>query len=145
MANTKENEKERARQLYFTTGWKQSEIAREVGVTEKTVSTWATEGNWRAIKKASFHSSKVEVHRLYEELRVISLNIAKREPHLQFPTKEELDARTRIINLITLWNGISDGWRCVPQDYELLPGANHHTPSATPPPATPSTENQTNN
>lgn len=127
MSNTKENEKERARQLYFTTGWKQAEIAKELGVSEKTISTWAIEGNWRAIKKANFHSSMVEIHRLYEELRVISLNISKREPALQFPTKEELDARTRIIGLIKSWSDIKDGWRCVPQDYELLPSVTHTT------------------
>lgn len=120
MANTKENEKERARELYFTTAWKQCQIARELGVSEKTVSIWAIEGNWRAIKKANFHSSQVEIHRLYEELRVISLNISKREPALRFPTKEELDARTRIIGLINAWDNIKDGWRSVSHDYELI-------------------------
>lgn len=119
MANIKELEKEQARELYFTTSYKQCRIAREVGVSEKTISAWAIEGNWRAIKKATFHSSQVEIQRLYEELRVISLNISKREPEQRFPTKVELDARTRILALISAWDKIKDGWRAVPEDYEL--------------------------
>jgi transposase-like protein len=137
MANTKENEKERARELYFTTGWRQAQIAKEVGVSEKTISTWAIEGNWRAIKKANFHSSKVEIQRLYEELRVISVNISKREPALRFPTKEELDARTKILALINAWDKVKDGWRDVHDDHELtIPQDFNITPTETKTPQT---------
>ncbi|HMK06445.1 MAG TPA: hypothetical protein VK476_02880, partial [Flavobacterium sp.] len=83
------------------------------------MSAWAIEGNWRAVKKASFHAPKVEIQRLYEELRVISINISKRKPELRFPTKEELDARTRILTLINAWDGVKDYWRNIANDYEL--------------------------
>ena len=130
MANLKEIEKEQARELYFTTSYKQCRIAREVRVSEKTISTWVTEGNWRAIKKATFHSSQVEIQRLYEELRVISLNISKREPEQRFPTKLELDARTRILALISAWSKVNDHWRAVPEDYELTTPTGHDTTPA---------------
>lgn len=137
MASLKENEKEEARQLYFTTSLSQAEIARRIGVSEKTMSAWAIEGDWRAVKKASFHSPKVEIQRLYEELRVISINISKRKPEERYPTKEELDARTRIIALINALGEVRDQWRNIYQDFELTtPTGYNNTPTETIPPQT---------
>jgi transposase-like protein len=137
MANIKETEKERARELYFNTSWKQCRIAREVGVSEKTISTWVIEGNWKAIKKTAYHSSTVEVQRLYDELRVISVNISKRKPEERFPTKEELDARTRILALINAWDNLKDNWRNIHDDHELsIPSDFNTTPTETKTPQT---------
>jgi DNA-binding XRE family transcriptional regulator len=120
MANYKENQKAEARELYFTTAMRQWQIAEKVGVSEKTLSTWATEENWKAVKKANFHSPKVEIQRLYEELRVISLNISRRDPQFRYPTKEELDARTKIISLINALSRVDGQWRNIPDDHDLV-------------------------
>jgi transposase-like protein len=121
MANYKENQKAEACELYFTSSMRQRQIAEKVGVSEKTISTWVTEGNWKAIKKANFHSPRVEIQRLYEELRVISVNISKRDPEFRYPTKEELDARTRIISLINAFGKVDGQWRNIADDHVLIP------------------------
>jgi uncharacterized protein YjcR len=64
MADLKENERLRALELYLNSTCTQAAIAREVGVSERTISVWATEDNWKAIKKARFHSPRVEEQRL---------------------------------------------------------------------------------
>lgn len=91
------------------------------------MSAWVIEGNWRNLKKASFHAPKVEIQRLYEELRVISVNISKRKPEHRYPTKEELDARTRILGLIHAWDNTKDYWRDIHGDYELTTPADFDT------------------
>lgn len=119
MANVKKDEKELARELYFTTCFRQARIAQEVGVSERTVSVWATEGNWKALKRMRFHAPQVETQHLYEELRTISLNISKRPVEQRFPTKEELDARTKLISLINSLDNISGQWRNISGDHEI--------------------------
>lgn len=121
MANLKGDEKERARYLYFTTNASQARIARDLRVSERTISVWATEGNWRDLKKQNYYSPQEEVQQLYEELRAISSHIQKRKPEERFPTREELEARTKIISLITSLRKLEgDQWRNVSADTSLL-------------------------
>lgn len=126
MANCKTDAKEQARELFFTTNLKQKTIAERIGVAERTLSIWVTEGNWKEQKRMHFHAPQVEIHELYEELRAISQNIARRPPEARFPTKEELEARTKLIALINSLSNMSFGqWRNIPDDHELyLPPVN---------------------
>jgi transposase-like protein len=119
MANYKEEQKERARELYFSTNYRQAILAKEVGVCERTISVWVNEGNWKMLKKMKYHAPQVEMHQLYEELRTISINISKRPPELRFPTKEELDARVKIVALMKSLEGVKDSWRNIDGDYDL--------------------------
>ncbi len=123
MANIKKDEKELAHELYFTTSFRQARIAQEVGVSERTISVWVNEGNWKTLKKMRFHAPQVETQHLYEELRTISVNISKRAPELRFPTKEELDARAKLISLINSLENISGQWRNISGDYDIRPVA----------------------
>lgn len=117
MPNYKNTKREQARYLYFNTSKTQREIARVLEVTEKTLSTWARRGRWADIKKSTLYSSEQELHNLFEELKQINYNIQQREPGLRYSTKEELDAKAKIIAIITGPLGSTATWRNLPTDF----------------------------
>ena len=123
MSNYKTTQKAQAKYLYFTTAHTQKVIAHILGINEKTMSQWVRGGNWAALKKAAYHSPEQEVEQLYKELRQINENINKRPIAERFGTKEELEARAKILAIITgpLKNH-TDAWRNIaPElDYEPL-------------------------
>jgi transposase-like protein len=117
MPNLRIDKKERARHFFLTTSLTQAEIALQVNISQRTLSHWVREGNWRELKKSLFYSPQAEIQRLYEELRTISNNILAREPEHRVPTKEELDARIKIIRIINALRTVGGDWRNIPHDH----------------------------
>ncbi len=121
MAKAKKEQKAQARFLYFTTAGTQKEIASTVGVTEKTMSAWVRNGRWPELKRHALHSPREETHRLYEELRQINKRIAERLDGDRYCTKDELDAKSKIIAMITsLKKNTEDNWRNVNPELALI-------------------------
>ena len=101
-----------ARYLYFHTDSTQKEIAGAVGVAEKTMTAWVRNGSWAEHKKAAFYSPDQQVQNLYEELRQIDNNIKARNDGERFGTKEETEARAKLLSLIVAHaNNPDDKWR----------------------------------
>ncbi len=120
MPVTKSTEKEKAHYLYFNTAKTQKEIANMLDVTEKTMSGWVTGGNWAELKKATYYSPDQETHFLYEELREIDNNIRKRPEGERFGTKLELEAKAKILSLITgPLKNTGDKWRNIIHEYAI--------------------------
>lgn len=118
MPISKETQKEHARYLYFTTALTQKQIAEAVDVVPKTISRWIAESNWEEHKKITYFSPDQETQYLYDELREIDNNIRKREPGLRFGTKEELEAKAKILNLIMgPLKNTADKWRNITPQY----------------------------
>lgn len=114
----KSEQKAKAYYLYFNSSKPQKEIAALVGVAAKTLSRWVHQGNWDARKKKSFFSPEQEAHHLYEELREINANITKRSEGLRFGTKQELEAKTRIITMLTKITQAAGQWRNVADEHD---------------------------
>lgn len=120
----KNEQKEHARYLYLNTTMTQKEIATAVSIDPKTLHTWIRNENWAEHKRITFYSPGQSVQSLYEELREIDNNIRGRDIGMRFGTKEEIEARTKILNLIMgpLKNA-ADKWRDAIPDYEPEPPA----------------------
>lgn len=120
MPLTKSGAKELARYLYFHTAASQKQIAQAVFVTEKTLYNWMRRGNWATLKKATFYSPDQETHYLYEELRAINNKIQARDEENRHGTREELEAKAKIISMITsLKKNADDKWRNPAPDFEM--------------------------
>ncbi len=120
MPISKDAQKEHARYLYFTTALTQKQIAEAVDVVRKTVSRWIADGNWEEHKKIAYFSPDQETQYLYDELREIDRNIRKRAEGQRFGTKEELDAKAKILNLIMgPLKNTADKWRNITPQYEV--------------------------
>lgn len=96
----KTTERALAKELYFYTGKTQKEIAGIVGVSEKTLSDWAWEGDWEALKKAVELTPERVVQDLYKELEELNKLIQSREPGYRFADAKEADARRKIVSTI---------------------------------------------
>ena len=68
MKNTNEVLRQQARNEFFSTNANLADIADKVGVTRQTVSIWATEGNWQALKINSMRTPAILVDGMYAEL-----------------------------------------------------------------------------
>ena len=134
MPEHKTYEKKQAQQLYLRTAYTQKAIAKAVGISENTMTAWVTEGKWADLKKQTYNSPEQEVQQLYEELRIITRKIKKRDPDEQIATKEELDARTKLSALIQgHLKNTTDNWRNVPLDIDLETIEKQEAQAANPP------------
>ena len=97
----KNSAKALARYLYFNTPATQKQIAN-------------------AVKLATIYSPDQETAHLYEELRIINEKIKSREREDRHGTKEELEAKSKIISMITtLKKNTDDKWRNVTPGFEI--------------------------
>lgn len=63
-----------AQDLFLDTDKTQKEIAEIVGVTEKTLGKWKTEGDWDMLKNASTVTSRKIIENLYKRSYELSLD-----------------------------------------------------------------------
>jgi transposase len=60
-----------ARKLYVENGMMQNEIAEYLGVSEVTVSTWSSKGNWKAERNRIKVTPSQLINNLYEQIEKI--------------------------------------------------------------------------
>ncbi|SHJ75774.1 Phage terminase small subunit [Hymenobacter daecheongensis DSM 21074] len=75
MGNLKSRERELAKELFLQGGKTQKEIAGMVGVTEKTLSTWAEVGKWDVLRSGRLSTTTQAVVNMKEMLRLRSEEI----------------------------------------------------------------------
>jgi hypothetical protein len=116
MKNTNEVLRQQARNEFFSTSAPLNAIADKVGVARKTVSIWATEGNWQALKINSMRTPAILVDGMYAELSELADAIAARPHGERYPTPKEADVRRKtILSIKDLKKGIA-----TPEMHELL-------------------------
>jgi len=116
MKNTNEVLRQQARNEFFSTSAPLNAIADKVGVARKTVSIWATEGNWQALKINSMRTPAILVDSMYAELSELADAIAARPHGERYPTPKEADVRRKtILSIKDLKKGIA-----TPEMHELL-------------------------
>ena len=78
MASKKDQERELAKILYTQQRMSQKDIALKVGVTEKTITKWKTEGNWDKLKESLLITKDSQIRMLYTQLENKNQEIATR-------------------------------------------------------------------
>lgn len=96
-------EKKFAYELYMHTNMSQKEIAEKVGVTEHTLSRWATDEEWSTRKAATSVTRKEQVHNYLMQLKELNNDIHGREK--KWPTASEADTIAKITRSIEVLEG----------------------------------------
>lgn len=92
MGLTKKEEREYARMLYVNERITYKEIAARVGVTEKTISKWASEDGWEKLRKSLLTTRQAQLVHWYNQLDSINEAISKRDG---IPTNAEADTMSK--------------------------------------------------
>lgn len=94
----RERLKEHAKLLYtrenVTT---QKELAERVGVTEKTISSWISKGNWDKYKRNFILTREEQMANLLEELSEINASIKQKEVGERFADAKLAQVRRQLI------------------------------------------------
>jgi transposase len=107
MANKKSEEKKLAFELFMCTSLSQKQIADNVGVAEKTLSSWANNEEWDKLKMAKYSTDHEILLGLQELLKLQVLDNIEKKKAGTF-TKNDADCLVEITKTIdTLQNGIS--------------------------------------
>jgi hypothetical protein len=115
----KTSQKAHARYLYFNTALLQKQIAAATKVSERTMQRWVATEKWAEQKKAAYYSPNQVQEQVYGELHKID-NIINARGEEAIPTKEEMDLRTKIVNLInSLQKNGSTSWRNIAPEYDF--------------------------
>ncbi|MDR0814767.1 MAG: hypothetical protein LBN37_03330 [Bacteroidales bacterium] len=88
--------KELAR-IRFMDGYKQKELAKELGVSEQSICRWAKAGNWDALKKNLVTASSHRIMELYGELEALNNSIKTKDEGKRFANNSEAAVRRQII------------------------------------------------
>lgn len=91
--------------LLFLRGYTQKEIAKKVGVTEKTIGTWKEKHNWEKNKAASFLSNKEQIIFFYDQINEINTFIRERDEGKRFATSKEADALLKLTKAVKALEG----------------------------------------
>jgi uncharacterized protein YjcR len=96
MANKKEREREHAKILYLKENCTFKEVAERVGVSERTVSRWATEGKWDDLKTSLLTTKEDELRRLYAQLKELNTAIESKPEGKRYSDSKEADIFSKI-------------------------------------------------
>lgn len=86
-----------ARNLFYQTDLSQAQIAKLIGISERTLSLWANEGRWRQLRQLTKQTPSVMIDELYAELARINSAIRSRDPGKQFATPQEAEVRRKTL------------------------------------------------
>lgn len=89
---------QKARNLYFQTDMKQTDIAAIVGISDKTLYRWIVQNNWKQMKEAAKLAPLAIVEMLYKQLYDLNAAICGRESPI--PTLQEAETTRKLINSI---------------------------------------------
>lgn len=87
---------ELARMLYTNNRLTQKEVALRVGVTEKTLGKWITEGYWEDLQKSLLTTKDEQLRSFYTQLSALNKAISEREEGNRYATSKEADAMCKI-------------------------------------------------
>jgi len=96
MALTPKEKKDWAELLFIKTQLSQKEIAERVGTTEKTLSNWVNDNNWKTLRTSIFITREEQLRRLYDQLNELNNAISEREKGKRFADSKEADSITKL-------------------------------------------------
>jgi DNA-binding XRE family transcriptional regulator len=93
----KNEERDKARNLFFETGLTQGQIAALVGISEKTLSHWSSEEGWKRLRQLARQAPLVMTDELYNEVSELNEAIRSREPGKRFANMAEAEVRRKTL------------------------------------------------
>lgn len=98
----KERERRMAKELYMQ-GKTAKEVARLVGVTEKTISRWVAKYNWKTLRDAKIYSAKSKV----DNIKQILADLAEETVAINRQIEQETD-KEKLLELRKRRNQLAD-------------------------------------
>jgi transcriptional regulator with XRE-family HTH domain len=98
--NNENDKQNQARNLYFQTSLTQAQIAALIGVSQKTVSQYINDNQWKLIKQRASQAPGLLIEQMNSELQELNAMIAARPLGQRFPTMQEAGIRRRIMQSI---------------------------------------------
>lgn len=90
------NEKQKlvdwAKLLFCKENRTQKDIAETVGVSERTINQWKTEGKWEEYRKSLLKTKEELLKELYAQVEQFNKHILSKEDGKRFPDSKEADA-----------------------------------------------------
>ena len=98
---TRAQKKEIAKALFLSDkAVTQKEVAKSIGVTEATVSKWATDDKWNELRDSLVLTRDEQLSRLYKQLKEFNDFIDNKPEGARFPSSKEADALIKISRAI---------------------------------------------
>jgi len=94
---TSNDKRAQARNLYFQSDLTQEQIAKLLGVSQKTISKYVSEEKWKLIKERAQQMPGMFLEQLNSELQDINDAIAARPKGERHATKSEAEVRRKIM------------------------------------------------
>ncbi len=95
MRPIKEQQQAHARNLYFQSGLTRTQIAEQVGVSEKTIYLWTKQGDWQRLKEGSRLMPSMIVEHIYAQVQELNEAIASRPVGQRYPTPQEAEIQRK--------------------------------------------------
>ena len=88
--------KEWAKSLYVRDKYTQKQIAETVGVGEKTVGKWKSDGNWDELMKTFTQTKEEQLKMFYDQENELNGFIKAKPEGFRFPSSKEADAQKKL-------------------------------------------------
>lgn len=94
---TNKQKKDFARTLYLLDNLTQKEISERTGIQQSTLSKWINgPEQWDKLKVSILSTKRMEINRMYLQLKELNDNIANREEGCRYPNSKEADTLNKI-------------------------------------------------
>lgn len=94
MKNT--DKKEWAKIIYLAGGISQKDVAAKVGVSLKTINTWAVKEKWDELRTQLIITREEQLKRFYHQVRELNDSILLREEGKRYANSKEADTLTKL-------------------------------------------------
>lgn len=91
-----EQKKELAKLLFVNEHLTQKEISQRVGVSEKTLSRWVNQEEWRKLRQSLLVTKEEQLRRIYEQIDELNTAIAQREPGQRYANTKDADTLSKL-------------------------------------------------
>lgn len=96
MSLSMKQKKDWAKLLFLKTDNTQHEIAKTVGVTDKTLHVWKKKEKWDMLKASYVITKEEELRRIYAQIRELNTSIESREEGKKFASGKEADTLSKL-------------------------------------------------
>jgi DNA-binding XRE family transcriptional regulator len=91
-----EQKKELAKLLFVNEKLSQKEIAQRVEISEKTLSRWVNNEQWRKLRQSLLVTKEEQLRRIYEQIEELNSAIASREPGQRYANTKDADTLSKL-------------------------------------------------
>lgn len=95
----KDAERQLAEMLFTRDFLTQKEIAEKIGVSEKTLSKWATKHKWKEKRQSVIVTKETQLRRIYDQIEELNMAILKRPEGERFANNKESDTLIKLANV----------------------------------------------